>query len=310
MASKYEYFHSSTNYCGCCYSERGYYEGYPESFERKSKDTATVKVRCKAELCRTWVRWAVEGRYKWTDVYCDGNKVARSNSTQWNNCSGNWGNCDGMANGTWSFTQTSYNKTSVSINGRSGYQTSGGETTFWWDSENGWSKLTVDIGNNFRILPPKNLTGSVTSKTTAAVTATCSLGSWSDNSNIGGTPYTSGGGRTWNFRAILKNGSTTIATLTQNTGETKSATFNFTGLNLPVNTNLTVEFTASNNYQQTTTATTTFKIESLGLVITSSSSKHIKYMTITYPYDIAQDDPSLAPLAGVTKYIRRRVTKT
>ena len=295
MASKYEYFYSSTFYCNGGYSERGYYEGYPESFERRSKDTATVKVRCKAELCRANVRWAVEGRYKWTDVYCEGTRVARSNSTQWNNCSWDWGNCDGMANGQYSFTQTSSNKTAVYINGYSGFQTSGGETTFWWKNDNGWSDLKVDIDNNYRILPPKNLSGSITSKNARKVVAKCTLGSWSDNANIKGTPYTADGGRTWNFQAVLKNGNNTIKTLTKNTGETKEATFTFDNLNLPVDTNLSVVFTASNNYQQTVSTTTTFSVASMGWVVTSASKKKIKYISVTEPTE----------LGGSVKYISR-----
>lgn len=286
MASKYEYYWGAYLYCGGAgpYSERGYFEGNPVSFTRRSANTATVRVNVRTELCRAWTRWSIPGRYIWQETLVNGSAIGRTNGVQIDNCSGNWGNCLSHS-GTYSFTQTANNVTSIGINGRSGYQSSGGEVSFYWSVDNAWGNLDVPIGNSFRILPPKGLTGRIVSKHWDKVVASCSLDSWSDNVNIGGTPYTGSGGRSWNFQAVLKNGSTILKTLTVNTGETKNATFTFTDLNLPTDTNLTIEFTASNNYQQTVSTSVTFQITYLGWVVTTGSAKKIRYIQTVDPIE-------------------------
>ena len=312
MANSTQYLWTSTTY-NCHppgnYAERGYLEGYPVSFERKSANTATVKVNCKSETALIYVNWIRPGAPYTQYVSCEGVDVGSAGSTQQNNCTGNWGGMACSASGTYSFTQTSSNKTAVWVDGRWAWTGRNWNTIVNTWSGNGWSTLKVELGNGYRVLPPKNLTGSITYKNSTRVKASCSLDSWSDNGNIKGTPYTGNGGRNWNFQAQIKNGSSVLKTLTKNTGETKSADFDFTGLNLPVDVNLTMLFTASNNYQQTITYSVSFKIDSLGYVTTTASSKRIKYITITYPYDVAQDNPSLAPLAGATKYVYKRAKK-
>lgn len=286
MASKHEYFWGDWLYCNGAgpYSERGYFYAHAASFTRKTASTANVRIDVSTELCRAWVKWAQQGRYIWQETLVDGNVVGRANGTQWDNCSADWGNCL-THSGSYTFEQTANNRTQVRINGRSGYQSSGGEVSFYWIADNGWGDLVYTLNNNFRILPPKSLSGQVLSKSHEEVVAKCTLGSWSDNANIGGTPYTGSGGRNWNFRAVLKNGNTIIQTLTTNTGETKEATFTFTGLNLPIDTNLTIEFTASNNYQQTISTTVTFKITYFGWVVTNTYAKKIKYIKIVSPIE-------------------------
>lgn len=286
MASKYEYYWGDYLYCNGAgpYSERGYFEAYPTSFTRKTASTATVSVHVATELCRAWVRWSQPGRYIWQETLVDGNIVGRSNGQQWDNCSSGWGNCL-THSGTYSFEQTSNNRTTLGINGRSAYQASWGEVSFYWSVDNGWSNLNLTLDNNYRILPPTGLTGQIVSKHHDRVIARCTLNSWSANANIGGTPYTGSGGRNWNFRAVLKNGSTVIKTLTQNTGETKTATFNFTDLDLPTDTTFTIEFTASNNYQQTISTSVTFQVTYLGWVVKQGSAKKIRYIQVVAPIE-------------------------
>ena len=127
----------------------------------------------------------------------------------------------------------------------------------------------------------------------------------------------SGRTRNWYFVAKLKQGNTVLATLNKTTGTTKTATLTFdrasTANKLLVDTTYTVEWTISDKtdtFGQTFTKSSTFTLPCLGYIVTETGRKKISYFTITYPYDIAQDDPSLAPLAGVTKYSFKRVTAT
>lgn len=286
MASKYEYFWGDRLYCGGQgpYSERGYFYAHATSFTRKTASTANVRIDVATELCRAWVMWAREGRYIWQETLVDGNVAGRASGSQWNNCSGNWGDCI-THSGTYTFEQTANNRTQVRINGRSGYEASWGEVVFYWTTDNGWGDLVYTLNNNFLVLPPKGLTGQVISKNHEMVVARCNLQSWSDNPNIGGTPYTGSGGKDWNFKAVLKNGNNIVKTLTLNTGENREATFTFDNLDLPVDTNLTIEFTASNNYQQSISTTITFKISYFGWIVTNSSAKKIKYIKIVAPIE-------------------------
>lgn len=282
MASKYEEFHAGTVYspCGCCYGERGYFEGNLLSFTRKNKDSATVTLLAKTGVERQNVAWAGNGyRYLWQETWVDGNCLGRSTGTQHDNCSASWGN-NITHSGNYSFTQTSANRNEVHIYGRAGLQTRTGESV-WWFSENGWSDLVVSLPNSYKVLPPQGLTGRVDAKAWNTVTASCSLNSWSANPNIGGTPYAAGGGRSWNFSAKLLDGSKTLANLTTNTGETRSATFVFKGLNLPLDKTLTVEFTASNNYQLTISTKAEFKVQPIGVIVEPQGEiKKIKYAEI------------------------------
>lgn len=299
MASKYEYYYGDYLYCDRTgrYSERGYFEAYPTGFTRKTASTATVSIHVATELCRANVQWLREGRYIWQETLVDGNIAGRSTGQQVNNCTANWGNCL-THSGTYSFEQTSNNRTSLGINGRSGYEAAGGEINFYWSVENGWNNLTLTLDNNYKILPPTGLSGQILSKRHDRVVAKCTLSSWSANTNIKGTPYTGTGGKNWNFRAVLKNGSNVIKTLTTNTGETKEATFTFTGLNLPTDTTLTVEFTASNNYQQTVSTSVTFQVTHFGWIVTQGSAKKIRYIQIVAPIE---DGGSVKEVTSIRK---------
>ena len=115
--------------------------------------------------------------------------------------------------------------------------------------------IVITLTNDQKILPPKGLTASLQNISEAALDVTASIESWSDNQNIVGTPYTQGGGRNWNFMAEIKTerstASTTIKRIELNTGENKTATFNFAGLSLVSDTTYWVRIVVSNDFQQT-----------------------------------------------------------
>ena len=295
MASKYEYFYSGVTYapCACCYSERGYYSGNLVSFTRRNKDSATVTISAGTEMTRANVGWSGNGwRYLWQETVVDGNIIGRGTGTQHDNCSANWGNAVSHS-GSYSFTQTSNNKNEIRINGRSGYQTGSGEASFYWNVDNGWTELVIPVTNDYKVLPPSGLTGSISVKNSRIIRASCNLSSWSANPHIGGTPYTSGGGRAWNFRAQIKLNGKVIKSIEKNTGEARTASFDFSGLDLKLDTNYTLEFTASNNYQQTVTYQTTFTIEPMGYIVRDNQVKKIKSIAIV----------NMNELGGDTQYV-------
>lgn len=138
-----------------------------------------------------------------------------------------------------------------------------------------------DLTTNYRITPPTGLASSISSFSTNNLKCSASISSWSANTNIKGTPYTSGGGRNWNFMAEIKNGNTVLYRQEKNTGETKSCSWDFTNLNLPTETNLTLRVVVSNDYQQTQEKTSTFKIQRKGWIVTPKSTKAITDYKLT-----------------------------
>lgn len=206
--------------------------------------------------------------------------------------------------------QASYNNTTTKQGwSYSVYDIKRKNANYILDSTNAKSGTTSssDITINAGVASPISLASSITYKTPLQVTSTCTI-TIDDKS---------GRTRNWNFVAKLKKGSTVLATITKTTGTTKSVSVTFdrntTANRLLVDTQYTVEWTINDKtdtFNQTFTSSTNFTLPCLGYIVDSGSSKKISYFTITYPYDIAQDDPSLAPLAGVTKYSFKRVSAT
>lgn len=249
------------------------------TWSRNSADSGKISIGLYGFHAYRNVRWISPGQATYVRVLINGTSYGQaSGPATYHDCSG--GDAMGVGvSATADLIQTPsnpYGHLQFDI----GYCWGADSHYFSVNSDLGVWPAEYDLGNDFKVLPPKNLTGSVTNSSFRTVTATASIGSWSDNTNIKGTPYTSGGGRTWNFRAQIKNGSTVLAEKTLNTGETKSGTFNFTDLNLPIDTNLTMHFTCSNNYQQTVDYDVTFNIPSLGWVVKSGSTKKIKGIAI------------------------------
>lgn len=255
------------------------------TWERNSADSGKIKINLRGYHAYRNVRWVSPGQGTYVRVLLNGTSYGQANgSNTYDDCSG--GDAMGVTvNATAELIQTSSNPWG-DLNFDVGYCWGADSHYFSINSDLGEWAATYSLGNNFKILPPKDLTGSVTKKSFRSVEATVSVGSWSDNSNIKGTPYTGAGGRNWNFRAQIYDGGTLLAEKTINTGETKNGTFNFTDLNLPVDKDLTMRFTVSNDYQQTISYDTTFKVPFLGWVVTSGSAKKIKGIAIV---DMVED---------------------
>lgn len=248
-------------------------------WERNGKDSGKIKIDCSGYHAYRNVRWISPGQGTWINLKINDVEYKRQGGgSTYHDCSGN--DSHGVSTSvTAELIQTSSNP----------YDTLNYDVGYCWGVDSHYFSIHSDLGeypavrtlsDNFKVLPPKNLSGSVTNKSFNSVSASVSVGSWSDNTNITGTPYTQDGGRNWNFRAQIKDGGTVLAELTINTGETKNGTFDFTGLNLPVDKDLTMHFTCSNNYQQTIDYDVTFKIPFLGWVVKQGNTKKIKGIAV------------------------------
>lgn len=249
------------------------------TWERNSADSGKIKIALSGYHAYRNVRWVSPGQATYVRVLLNGTSYGQANGpATYHDCSGN----DSMGvsvSATAELIQTSSNPYGH-LDFDVGYCWGADSHYFSINSDLGEWAASYDLNNNFKILPPSNLTGAVTNKTFRSVTATVNIGSWSANSNITGAPYTGSGGRDWNFRAQIIDGGTVLAEKTINTGETKNGTFNFTDLNLPVDKDLTMHFTCSNNYQQTIDYDVTFKVPFLGWVVTSGNAKKIKGIAV------------------------------
>lgn len=268
-----------TYYCGSNkYGERHYRWADVISFTRRDASTANVTVEAYVQYWNRYIRWVNPNG--WSRIWAVFNGVERGYGELQphpDDCSGSWVNGVNTRQ-QYTFTQTSSNITNIQIDTRCGYQTTAGGHYFT-ASGDGFGYLDLPIPTNYQILPPTGLTGSITSQNPAKVTATASLGSWSTNPNIKGTPYES----TWNFQARIMNGTTVVATVTRNTGEAKNATFEFTGIALKSGINYHIEITAKNDYQQTQVINTgTFSFPCLGHIISpDGTDDKILYFTVT-----------------------------
>ncbi len=278
-------------------------------WERNGKDSAKIKIDIYGWHAYRGVRWVSPGPdKKWVAVMLNGTEYATSGKVglePMNNCGGDDVNAAGVST-TAELIQTSSNTWgNLKLDTRVYWIGASGNTnTFTLNSDTGEWMADYDLTNDFKILPPKNLSGSVTTAKATKIVATCNLGSWSDNTNIKGTPYTGDGGRDWNFRAQIIYNGTVVYEITKNTGETKNATFEFTDLAklalFPVETDVTMRFTASNDYQQTISYDTTFRLHILGWVVTESGTKKIRYVSETAERD----------KGGGTKYGSEYATRT
>lgn len=278
-------------YCGdFCDRWKGSF-GDP-TWERNGKDSGKIKISLSGYHAYRNIKWIVPGNDRlWMDLRINGTVITTGGkSAQYSDCSGGDSNTT-SASGTAELIQTSsnpYGNLKFDIM-QYWIGQSGNTNTFSLNSDTGEYAADYDLGNNFKILPPKNLTGSVTSVKATKITATCNLGSWSDNANIKGTPYTGDGGRDWNFRAQIIYNGTAVYEITKNTGETKNATFEFTDLEklnlFPTGVPVTMRFTASNDYQQTISYDTTFTLHILGWVVTETGTKKIRYISETAERD-------------------------
>ena len=132
-----------------------------------------------------------------------------------------------------------------------------------------------NLTDNQRIWSPTGLTCQTDyASIVDGMQFTANLGSWGRGA-MKGTPYTQGGGRSWNFQLQIKSGSTVLATKTLNTGENKTAVFRFAESEMQpfiayIGNDLTAEITASNDYQQTVLASTNFSLAVLGWIVLPS----------------------------------------
>lgn len=253
------------------------------TWERNGKDSGKIKFTISGYHAWRNVRWISPGQGTWVSVEINGTNYAESgHGTTYDDCGG--GDAMGAtASGTAELIQTSanpYGHLTFDIR----RTRSNGSTSFSTHEDLGEWPWEMDLTDNFKILPPTGLSGSVTSASPRKIKSTCTIGSWSANNNIKGTPYTGDGGRNWNFRAqIIYNGSV-IDEKTTNTGENKTATFEFNDVsrldNLPLDTNITMHFTCSNDYQQTIDYDVTFQLEAIGWVVTTASAKKIRYIGV------------------------------
>lgn len=265
------------------------------TWERNSADSGKIKIPIYGYHAYRGTGWVSPGPdKKWVGVLINGTEYVTSGRTGLEpvrECSGN-DTCGIGVSGTAELIQTSDNPYSNIKQDVKVYWigASGNTNTFTLNSDTGEWAADFNLTNDFKVLPPKDLSGSVTSVKATKVTATCNLGSWSDNSNIKGTPYTGGGGRDWNFRAQIIYNNSVVYEITKNTGETKTATFEFTDLaklNLfPTGVPVTMRFTASNDYQQTISYDTTFTLHILGWVVTETGTKKIRYISETAERDM------------------------
>ena len=253
------------------------------TWSRNGRDSGKIRIQYSVYHGYRGVRWISPGQPTkvWAIIAGIAQGAAGGPNT-YDDCSG--GDAMGItASGTAELIQWANNPYGT-LNYDIGMDWGWSSHAFTFQGDLGYYPASYTLGNNFKILPPKNLSGSVSTKTPRKITASCSVGSWSDNANITGTPYTGDGGRNWNFRAQIKVGSTVVYEITKNTGETKNASFTFDDLNklnnIPLDTNVTMHFTCSNNYQQTIDYDVTFQIQGIGYVVKSGSVKKIRYMEI------------------------------
>ena len=296
MASKYETVNWGKVYCGggVDFCEQGYYRLDNPKFVRKNASEAYIQIDYEARHWYKGVRWVAPGRPQYLSAVINGVEVGTSGQIVGiDDCSGSAWFMETIASGNsgTAFTQTSANSiTSLSLDPIYNWVgASGNWNTFQFSdptSGNNWAPLVYDINNNnYKILPPTGLTHTVSKTTETQVTTTANLASWSANPNITGTPYTGSGGANWNFQCNIKLNGTAVATISLNTGETKTATADFTGILLKTDTTYTIEWIARNNYQQQVVSTSTFKLLFIGYVVTQASTKKISYITITDPQE-------------------------
>ena len=245
------------------------------TWERNGKDSGKIKFTISGYHAWRNVRWISPGQGTWVSVEINGTNYAESgHGTTYDDCGG--GDAMGAtASGTAELIQTSanpYGHLTFDIR----RTRSNGSYSFSTHEDLGEWPWEMDLTDNFKVLPPTGLTGSVTSADYRKVKVNVNIASWSANTNITGAPYTGDGGRDWNFRAQIKDGGTVVAEQTISTGETKNGTITIDNLNLDVGKNYTMHITCSNNYQQTVDYDVTFTVPFYGWVVTSGSAKKIK----------------------------------
>lgn len=198
----------------------------------------------------------------------DGWRFAEATIARWYGCCGQ---CGTSGSGNYYDARISASDTRVYVDM---YDTNWVENWGWHDTLD--CQITYDLPTNMRITAPTGFTATLGSYSLTSLHCEASIASWSNNTNIKGTPYTSGGGRSWNFMAEIKNpAGTSLYRIEKNTGETKSCSWDFSGMNLPVNTTLTLRIVVSNDYQQIQEKLITFQVKPIGKVITTGSEKWI-----------------------------------
>lgn len=284
--TKDKVIHFATGYCGGLGQDEHWTTSFGDpTWERNGKDSGKIKIALSGYHAYRYIQWITpRSNGTWLGLTINGTEhITGGKGSLYNDCTGN-DSSSASASGTAELIQTSDNPYSNLKYNITCYWVgaSGNTNTFTFQGDIGEWCADYNLNNNFKILPPKNLTGSITSKSTRKVTATCNLGSWSDNVNITGTPYTGDGGRDWNFKAEIIYNGTVYATRTVNTGEAKTATFTFDDAseldNVPIGENAILRFTASNNYQQSITYDVTFQFDFLGWVVENGSTKKIRYI--------------------------------
>lgn len=243
------------------------------TWERNGKDSGKIKIQYNVYHAYRNVRWISPGKALRTEAIIAGiGQGNQGSGNTYDDCSG------GDAMGTTASGTAELIQTSANPYGHLDYDIRVDRTSssFTFNEDLGYYPGSYDLNDNFKILPPTGLTGSVTDADYRKVKVNVNIASWSANANITGAPYTGDGGRDWNFRAQIKDGGTVVAEKTISTGETKNGTITIDNLNLDVGKNYTMHITCSNNYQQTVDYDVTFTVPFYGWVVTSGSAKKIK----------------------------------
>lgn len=267
---------------------------------RKSEDSGEISFSMWGTHDRQWISWVRPNSPCHISLLVNGiEHITGAVMYNYDQCNANWSNAV-TASGTIRLTQTNANAYTV-LNIDLGVTWRGAtqENYFTYYGDNGVYPAIITLTDDFKVLPPEGLTGTIVSKNPTSLTCTCSIDRWSKNTNITGTPY---GSQTWNFQARIKTGDTVVATVNLNTNETKNATFNFTGLGLKADTDYYVEFTAKNNYQQTQVInSSTFRFPCLGHIISpDGTDDKIVYFSITDSIEEGEN----------TKYSYRYITES
>lgn len=270
-------------YCGCQFADHWTGTWQDPTWERNGKDSGKIKVKYNVYHAYRCVRWISPGQPTKTWAIIEGNaQSAASGPNTYHDCGG--GDAMGTSsNGEASLVQTSDNPYDV-LHYDIGQDWGNTSHAFTFNSDLGYYPATYTLNDNFKISPPQTMSGTVTTKDPRRIVCRCQIDKWSKNENIKGTPYTADGGRDWNFRAQIKVGETVVYEIKKNTNETMNADFTFDDLSklkdVPLDTDVVMHFTCSNNYQQTTDYDVTFRITGIGYVVRQGSTKKIRYIQI------------------------------
>ena len=270
-------------YCGCQFADHWKGTWQDPTWERNSKDSGKIKVQYNVYHAYQCVRWITPGQPTYLQAIIEDWTSGKTNgSNTFHDCGG--GDAMGItATGTGELIQTDSNPYgTLHYDIRMSWGWNDNKFTFYEDL--GYYPATYELDDDFKISKPQTMTGSISFADPRKINCSCSIDKWSKNKNIKGTPYTDGGGRNWNFRAQIKVNGTVVYEITQNTGETKSADFEFTDLtklkDVPLDTDVVMHFTCSNNYQQTEDFDVTFRLQGIGYVVKQGSTKKIRYIEI------------------------------